>query len=108
MWRIFKIKATADCETRNVIYVIECLKYKTQYVGKTENTLHVWMNGHHSDIKHQRLEKPGANHFGVPGHFLDDLVIFVIEKIYRDKFHFSESEGKLLDPDTWSTGPKWS
>ena len=37
----FKIKGTADCKTRNIIYVIECLKSKIRYVGETENAFHI-------------------------------------------------------------------
>ena len=48
----YPIKATANCKTANVVYVIECRKCKKQYVGETENALHIQMNGHRSDIKH--------------------------------------------------------
>ena len=37
----FKVKATADCCNKNVIYVIECNKCVIQYVGETENALRV-------------------------------------------------------------------
>ena len=41
------------------------------------------MNGHQSDIQHQRLEKPVARHFNLANHSLEDLSIFVIEVIHR-------------------------
>ena len=84
----FKIKATIDCRTRNVVYVIECPKCRLQYVGETESALHIWMNGHHSDINHWRLKKSVANHFSLLDHSLEDLAIFVIKKIHRDDTHF--------------------
>ena len=74
----------------NVVYVTECLKCKKQYVGETENVCHIQMNGHQSDIKHRRLEKPVASHFNSEGHCLEDLSVFVIEQIHR--------EGLNLDP----------
>ena len=72
----------ANCKTANVVYVIECTKCKKQYVGETENALHIRMNGHRSDIEHRRLEKPVANHFNSEGHSLKNLSIFVIEQIH--------------------------
>ena len=34
-----------------------------QYVGETENALHIRMNGHRSDITTKKLEKPVAESF---------------------------------------------
>ena len=44
------VKATVDCWTRNVVYLIECKKWAIQYVGETENALRVCPTGHQSDI----------------------------------------------------------
>ena len=56
-------KATANCNTANVVYVLECLKCRKQYVGEAENALHIQMNGYQSDIKHRCAEKLVAIHF---------------------------------------------
>ena len=41
------------------------------------------MNDHHLDIiKHLHLEKPVAKLFNSPGHSLEDLSIFIKEKIH--------------------------
>ena len=52
-----------------------------QYVGETENALHIRMNGHQSDITMKMLDKPVATHFNQPDHSLDDLRVMWIEKI---------------------------
>ena len=52
------------------------------------HSMHIWMNGRRYDINHRRLEKPVANHFSLPDHSLEDLAIFVIEKIHSDGTHF--------------------
>ena len=75
----FNVRATATCKTRNVIYLIDCRKCRKQYVGETQNPLHIRLNGHHNDIAHKRTEKPVASHFNSPGHSLDDLRIAVLE-----------------------------
>ena len=75
----FNVRATATCKTRNVIYLIDCRKCRKQYVGETQNPLHIRLNGHRNDIAHKRTEKPVASHFNSPGHSLDDLRIAVLE-----------------------------
>ena len=90
--KTYPIKATANCKTANVVYVIECIKCKKQYVGETENALHIRMNGHRSDIKHRRLEKPVATHFNSEGHSLEDLSFFVIEQIHREEANFRKAK----------------
>ena len=52
-----------------------------QYVGETENPLHIRMNGHRSDIRTNKTEKPLAAHFCQPDHSIDDLEVRGIEKI---------------------------
>ena len=91
-----------NCKTANVVYVIECNK---QYVGETENALHIWMNGHQLDIKHQRLEKPVASRFNSKGHSLDDLSVFVIEHIYKEEVNFRKAR-EPLDPVSPIASPR--
>lgn len=52
-----------------------------QYIGETENPLHIRMNGHHSDITMRKLDKPLASHFNQPDYSLEDLKVMGIEKI---------------------------
>ena len=99
------MKATANCKTVNAVYVIECTRCNKQYVGETENVLHIRINGHQSDIKNRRLEKPVARHFNSEGHSLEDLCIFVIEQIHEEEVKFLESEREPLDPDSTIAGP---
>ena len=86
--KTYRVKATANCKTSNVVYVIECKKCKKQYVGETENALHIHMNGHCSDIKRRHLEKPVAKHCNSTGHSLEDLSVYVIDEIQREEATF--------------------
>ena len=77
----------------NIVYVIECTKCNKQYVGETQNALHIRMNYHRSDsIKHQHLEKTVATRFNSEGHSLEDLSIFVIEQIHGEKANFRKAK----------------
>ena len=96
--KTYQVKATANCKSHNVVYVIKCKRWKKRYVGEMENALHIRMNGHRSDIKHQRLEKLVARHFNSKDHSLEDISIFVIEQIHREDANFKKKR-KLSDPD---------
>ena len=49
------------------------MKCGVQYVGETENHLHIRINSHRSDIHTKKTEKPVAAHFCQPDHSVDDL-----------------------------------
>ena len=53
--------------------MIKCKKCGLQYVGETKNTLHIRMNGHHSDIKSRKTDKQD--------HAIEDVEVKGIEKI---------------------------
>ena len=40
-----------SCKSNYVIYLLECLLYKMQYVGKSETPFHIRLNNHRKDIK---------------------------------------------------------
>ena len=63
------------CKTRNLVYLISCKRCGLQYVGETENALHIRMNGHRSDIRTKKTEKPVAAHFCQPDHSVKDLEV---------------------------------
>ena len=72
------------CKTKNLVYLISCKRCGLQYVGETENALHIRMNGHRSDIRTRKTDKPVAAHFCQPDHTAEDLEVRGIEKIHRN------------------------
>ena len=79
--RRHKVRAHITCKTSNLVYLISCKRCSIQYVGETENPLHIRMNGHRSDIRTGKTEKPIVAHFTLPDHSVDDLEVMGIEKI---------------------------
>ena len=49
--RRYNIRTSMTCKSANLVYLISCRKCGLQYVGETENLLHIRMNGHRSDIR---------------------------------------------------------
>ena len=79
-----KIRHEFKCTTRNLVYLIRCRRCGLQYVGEMGNPLHTRMNGHRSDIRTGKIDKPVAAHFTQPDHSLEDLQVMGIQKIYRE------------------------
>ena len=52
----FHIRVTATCKI-NIVYLVECQKCKKQYVGETENAVHLSLNDHRSDYYQQLADK---------------------------------------------------
>ena len=78
----FNARVTANCRTSNIVYLIQCRKCKMQYVGETENPLHLRMNGHRSDYYRKLPDKPVAKHFyDTPGHTFEDVSVMIIEQL---------------------------
>ena len=66
--RKYHIRSNITCNTK--VYLISCKKCGLQYVGETENTLHMRMKRHRSDIKTRKTEKPVAAHIFQPDHIV--------------------------------------
>lgn len=58
----YPIKGHIDCNTKNVIYQLNCKMCDKQYIGQTSNHLRIRMTGHRFDIFHNDKTKPVANH----------------------------------------------
>ena len=49
----FTIFHQVTCQSNCVIYLLECVMCKIQYVGKSETSFNVRLNNHRKDIKNQ-------------------------------------------------------
>ena len=50
------------------------------------------MIGHWLDINHRRVEKPVAYHFHSNRHSLEDLSVFILEKIHKEEATFHKAK----------------
>ena len=91
----YNIRAEITCKTRNLVYLISCKRCGLQYVGETENALHIWTNGHHSDIRTRKTKKPVATHFCQPDHSMEGLEVRGIEKIHNNSTQWRRERESL-------------
>ncbi|XP_029114297.1 uncharacterized protein LOC114909075 [Scleropages formosus] len=97
----YSIREVLSCDTKSVIYVIECQKCREQFVEKTVGPL----KKRFSTVKNSVLKKqyrPVSRHFNSDGHSLDDLRIFPIEQVsdiekLKERAEYWHEELVLLD-----------
>lgn len=75
---LFEITDEMNCNTKNVIYLINCIKCQKQYVGQTGRRLKDRLNSHRSNI-HNNKQTAVAIHFNEPLHNYTHLKIIPIE-----------------------------
>uniref|UniRef100_A0A8C8SIF0 Tyrosine-protein kinase receptor n=1 Tax=Pelusios castaneus TaxID=367368 RepID=A0A8C8SIF0_9SAUR len=78
----YSIKGSFTCSCTNVIYATMCRKCPSAlYIGQTGQSLRQRINGHKSDIRNCNTAKPVGEHFNLPAHSLDDLLIAVLKQM---------------------------
>ena len=79
----FKIFHNTTCRSKNIIYLMECRKCQTQYVGKSETSFNIRLNNHRSNAyKPTNDSIPACKHFHGDGHdFNRDAKFTIIEQI---------------------------
>ena len=65
--REYKLAKDVNCQTNNVIYLLECTCCKTQYVGETKRNFLTRFKEHLADIRHNR-DTPISKHFNLNSH----------------------------------------
>ena len=103
------IKSNLTCETKNLIYMIQCNHCNLQYIGKTKRRLKDRFNEYGRTIDNpNNISTPTtvAEHFlSTPNHTSNDMQLIPIEKIFskRDSIRkareaFLILKGRTTDP----------
>ena len=94
----WQIMNNVNCQTSNLIYLIECNKEncKTRYIGETGRTLQNRIADHRGYVINEHLNTATGFHFNTPGHSVSNLTVTIIEKVrksdesyrkQREKYH---------------------
>ena len=76
----WKINKNVNCETPNIVYLIECQKCKERYIGESKRPLKYRLADHRGYVSNLHTDKATGAHFNLPGHDLSHLTITIIEK----------------------------
>lgn len=86
----FTITGKLDCNSKNIVYLIECKKCEEQYIGETGKSLKQRLNNHVSDINTYK-DTTIAQHFNQTDH--DGILDLTITPILQ----IPESGSKIKD-----------
>jgi hypothetical protein len=77
----YKINKQANCNTYNIIYVIQCKKdnCRLSYVGQSGRSLKARLGDHRGYIVNNVTSQATGAHFNSPGHSLSDLTVTIAE-----------------------------
>ena len=83
----FSLKCSANCSSKDVIYLITCKKCKKQYVGQTHQQVSKRMNSHRFDVRNydescSSYSSNVAIHFNNNQHTFDDFSFMPIDIIH--------------------------
>ena len=79
----WKIGKQLTCETKNIVYLIECEKCEKRYIGESERSLKDRISEHKGYIKNMHLKKATGAHFNEKGHGLQHMKVTIIEKVKK-------------------------
>ena len=102
----WKLSKSLNCKDKNVIYMIECNKCYSKYIGETERELKDRLSDHKTYIRSEKSNQPVGEHFNLPGHSIDNLTVIILEKVkVNDELYRKEREKYLIRKfDTFHNG----
>ena len=82
----WNINKTVNCNSENLIYLIECDKENctnNRYIGETSRTLRARLAEHRGYVTNHVTEMATGAHFNLPGHSVANLKITIIEQVKK-------------------------
>ena len=72
-----------SCESRNVIYCINCSQCGKQYIGETKRSFWIRISEHMGEVRNGRNYKPVAKHFNSQNHSIKNMKTSILETLLR-------------------------
>ena len=91
----YHIKQDINCQSYNLVYLIQCSKCKIQYVGQSSQTLNKRIIQHRSDITADK-ETTVAAHFNSHDHSVNDVRVIGIQIVINNS-----TSSRLATEATW-------
>lgn len=99
----YSIDGRMDCQSKNLIYMIECTKCNMKYIGETQRSLRERLYNHLSDIRTYK-ETSVANHFNfdcVSDYDAWPMTIYPIEFVHEQGSTDKNKKKLLLRETFW-------
>jgi len=92
----WKINKRVNCESKNLIYMIECSECKLRYIGETKRTLKERLSDHRGYVFKEKTDQATGLHFNQPGHNLSNIKITVLEKVKTEEDSYRKEREKYF------------
>ena len=83
----WEIRKNFNCETSNVIYLLECSKQNCsdRYIGETGRPLKYRIADHRGYVNNFKVNYITGAHFNKPGHSLSNLKVTILERSRKNE-----------------------
>ena len=96
--KTWKINKNLNCESANIIYLIEYKKCKERYIGESKRALKYRLADHRGYVNREYLDTATGAHFNKPGHDLSHLMVTILEQVKsKDDIYRKEREKYLIN-----------
>ena len=92
----WNINKNVNCETANIVYIIECQKCNMRYVGESKRPLKYRLADHRGYVNRDYINTATGAHFHLPGHNLSHLQISIIEKQKNESDSYRKEREKYF------------
>ena len=107
----WKINKKTNCESSNIVYMIECSKDNCdqRYIEETKRWLKARLAEHRGYVRSNDTTKATGAHFNLPGHALSDMKVTIIEQVkikddqyrkQREEYYIYRSLTHLIEGST--------
>ena len=86
-----------NCNSKNVIYLLECdkEKCKKKYNGETERFLKDRINEHLNYARNNKRKHTTGEHFNLPGHTWHNMKFTILEKVKMNNVIYRQEREKF-------------
>ena len=91
-----QLSKSFDCNTQNVVYIIECKKCGDQYIGQTGRETIRKRFLEHLGYARRNENKSTEILFNLPGHSITDMTISVLEQVNQNNRLYREARESYL------------
>ena len=94
--KTWTINKSVTCETKNIVYLIECLKCKQRYIGESKRSLKSRLADHRGYINKEKIETATGAHYNQPRHQLSDMSVTILEKSRKEEDLYRKQREKYF------------
>ena len=94
----WRINRKVDCNSYNIVYLIECDKdkCKKRYIGESKRSLKYRLADHRGYVLNQYIDKVTGAHFNTAGHSLSNLKITILEQVKKRDTEYRKQREKYF------------